>query len=204
MKKWFIVIFILSLLISGFFVFLQIRQNTIERAQIGFNQYGDTITINVSYEKKKFFSELRQLYPEISTKKFLFMNLYSTSAKGMDQIPILDTIIKSSREDMAYLLVSLGPKKETTKDLRDRGISFKNFISANEADSFIRALSREIKNKPIYLWEPYKYLPFNIICDSSGKILYLDTTQAFSGFKMDRLIDQKHAQTLRKAISTIK
>jgi hypothetical protein len=204
MKRWFVVLFIISLLLSGFFVFLQIVQNRYEPVDFESGHEGDTVRLNIAYQKKKFFTGLKRLYPEISTKKYLFMNLYSCSARAMDEIPILDTVIEPLREDMAYLLVSPAPKKEVSMKLKERNISDKNFLNVNESDSFILTLCREIKKKPLYIWDSYEYLPFSIVCDSSGKILYVDTMQAFSGFKMDTLIDREHAQKLRKTLRAFK
>ncbi len=209
MKRWFKIVLITSLVINVAFVVIQIvgyyniRMNWEWNAKSKYENF--TKMVNAPEVKKHFMDSLFKKYPELKTKKYLFINFWDTGdTYTLKQIPILDTLIKPILPDVGYVFVNDEAPDYSVRILKRNKISSANFLFINQAGDFIQAINQEIRVPRRRFG--YPKCSMNLILDKAGKIIYFDTLQTYSGprWPEDSLKDKIFVHQLNKAFSDLK
>jgi hypothetical protein len=160
--------------------------------------------VNSLVEKKNFFDTLFLNYPELKTKKYLFMNIWRTADAYSDRVlPIYDTIILPLRNDVGYVTVTEEKEKYAKSVLKkDTGL-IKNFLFVFNSENFVLAVNQELKLKFRKFF--YPYYPDVIFDNQTKKIIFFDTV-GISGpkYPQDSLSDKKVIAAIKKALSELK
>lgn len=208
MKKSVKIILIVSLLINICFIVLKL----IALYQV--NEYKEIFqkrnikewqrTVNAPIAKKNFMDSLFIKYPQLKTKKYLFLHFWSTRHFWSTKpLPIYDTLIEPLNPNVGYVLINDEKEEYSKKVLKnDSGIT-KNFLYAFKAPDFILAINQELKFKPAQMW--YPKCPMSVIMENNGKIIFFDTLGIVGkSAPEDSLTDKKSYAALKKALSELK
>jgi hypothetical protein len=200
MKKSFYVVLFLSLCINALFIYFRIRFTPYNFEDAAFPAF-DLYSVNVTKEKMRFLIRLKSIHPKVFEKKLLFLQFWCRNDECLYQIPVIDTLVQNYRDKFAFVCVCNEKPSLAALSLREKKIQTKNFFYINESDTFMHAIWRESGRKSF----PFagRLLPMNVIMTDEGKVLYIDSLPAFSGFKMDTTIDRKHAQILKNALKNL-
>lgn len=209
MKKSFKIILAISLLINLTFIALQVssyytrRSNLISNIERKYSHL--TKVVNIAETKKNFMDSLFHKYPQLKIKKYLYINIWDTGDQySIKQLPTLDTLIKPLLPEVGYVLVN-DEKPDYSNYVLKRDIGkTTNFVFINRAEDFIQAINQELRI-PRRRFN-YPVTSMNLILDNTGKIVYFDTLQTYSGPKWpeDSLKDKIYVQQLNKAFSELK
>lgn len=209
MKKWVKIVFIISAALNLGWGVVQVlaynvRKENIEYA-VKMKYETRTKTVNVSLAKKTFLDSLFLKYPESKNKEFLFINFWDTGdGYSIQQLPMLDTLIEPLLPNVGYVLVNAEKPDYAARILKQDSAETKNFLFMNRCEDFMYAINQELLIPRTRF--NYPHCPMNIILNKTGKIIYFDTLESWSGprWPEDSLNDKKFVHQLNKTFSELK
>ncbi len=180
MKKWLKIVLITSLILNAFFIAMQVITN--QRMKYVPTKIKE---VNIEEEKTKFFTELKKKHPQLSDKKYFFINVWAPGNwDSMHQIPLLDTLVEPLKNNVAYIFASEDKSDYAERRLKEHSSKTKNFIYLNGQKDFITSIYQEKNMLYVKFWRSRK-TPMNLIMDQHGKILYFDTLSPLYGIFYD-------------------
>lgn len=200
MKKSFKAILIVSLVLNGVFIVLQIRDSF--RANYWSEDRDPRKGVNVEVERKNFFSSLKKHYPNTVNKKYFFINAWSPMRYGFrKELKMLDSLVKPVKNNFGYVFVSdISGDKAFWDPLKD---SAKNFVFMESEESFMTSVYQE-KNMMDFMGWRRRMTPINLVMDSTGKMLYFDTLYATVNMTENKILDTKFRNTLDSLFTVLK
>lgn len=206
MKRSFKITLVISLLLNLIFVGIQISAYFQRKKNIiTYNPSKTQKFVNGPIMKKNFIDSLYIQYPELKTKKYLFVHFWSTRHYWCTKpLPVYDTLIMPLNPQVGYVLVNDEKEARSKKVLKDDSASTRNFVYAFNSENFILAINQELNFKYSRWWYP-KYPMSVIMTTDSNKIVFFDTLGIVGKTAPeDSLRDKQSYKAIKKALSELK
>ncbi len=166
MKHLLKIIFLLSLFINIYFIFIKI---TLYKAKQNF-----TVPFLIKDVSKKdgvdfLMNRIRKENPKLLPKKYYLINIWDIMcAPCIKEIPILDSLAYNiQRKDIGYIFLTENGNKIIFDLIKRKKIKVDNFVFMNDANDYISSVLKEknVKNKSY---------PIQLIINKNGEIKYFD------------------------------
>lgn len=206
MRRSFKIALLISLLLNLIFVGIQIFGYFQKKKNIfTYNPSKTQKFVNGPIMKKNFLDSLYIQYPELKTKKYLFIHFWSTHHYWCTKpLPMYDTLIMPLNSQVGYILVNDEKETRSKKVLKDDSAATRNFLYAFNSEDFVLAINQELNFKYSRFWYP-KY-PLSIIMRTdSSKIIFYDTLGIFGkSSPEDSLREKQSCKAIKKALNELK
>jgi thiol-disulfide isomerase/thioredoxin len=190
MKKIVVIVFVISLLANGYFIY---DQKTIDRYESESKMFSNAFGGEVNNTKWKdgfslFKKKLFEQDSSMINKKYFYINVWNTICNPcIKEMPMLDSIAGAIEvKNISYIFVSDNTNGAALKRLKGK-FEIKHFIYLNDMNDFVSAVLNE-KGKR------HKTYPMQLILDQTGKLYY---------YQEGAFENPKEAGELVKAINSL-